>query len=570
VIAEDPEHPPRKRCGPTQLTGGSKEPGNPFRALYSDGDVRCEVVLPREGEYLVRARAYGMQAGPDPARMALLAGALELGRFDVPAVRKEPGVYEARTRLAGGSQRLGAAFLNDYYMPEDQDPHQRDRNLYVEWIEVEGPLDPAPVSSFQRAELGGLSDAGVPAAVERIAGRVWRRPAGQAEVAQLLAQSSPKAPPFLRVRAALVAMLASPRFLFRFEPDPPGLVPASLRRLDGFELAARLSYLLWSSTPDARLEELAASGALASDATLERELARLLDDPRSNELARGFALQWLELGPLARAAPDPVRFPRFDDGLRASMRAETIAFFDALLRERRPLSELVDADFSFVDERLAQLYGIPGVRGPELRRVRVDRARRGGLLGQASVLTVTSNPTRTSPVKRGKWILEVLLDAPPPPPPPGVGVLEDTTRTLADATLRERLELHRAKPECAVCHDRLDPLGLALENYDATGAWRDSEGRHPIDASGVLPDGRRIQGRAGLVAALLADDALPRSIARRLMVYALGRELGSDDEHALRELVRGLPGPRTTLADVLLAVVKSEPFRTTRAAEEHP
>jgi hypothetical protein len=186
------------------------------------------------------------------------------------------------------------------------------------------------------------------------------------------------------------------------------------------------------------------------------------------------------------------------------------------------------------------------------------------------VLTVTSNPTRTSPVKRGKWILEVLLDAPPPPPPPGVGVLEDTTKALADASLRERLAMHRAKPECAVCHDRLDPLGLALENYDAVGAWRESENGHAIDASGVLPDGRRIQGRAGLVAALLADGALPRALSRRLMVYALGRELGSDDERALRELVRGLPGAQTTLADVLLAIVKSEPFRTARVAEEHP
>ncbi len=410
VIADDPEHPPRKRCTAQQLTGGEKETGNPFRALYSNGEVRCELVLPREGEYLVRARAYGMQAGPDPARMALSAGEQSLGNIDVGALRKEPGVYEVRAHLAGGLQRLGAAFLNDYYMPEAPDPQQRDRNLYVEWIEVEGPLDPAPVSAFQRAELGGLSDASVPAALERIAARVWRRPPGREELAQLLAQSSPKAPPFLRVRSALVAMLASPRFLFRLEPDPPGLAPGSLRRLDGHELAARLSYFLWSSTPDARLEELAASGALSADATLEREFGRLLEDPRSGELARGFALQWLELEPLARAAPDPVRFPHFDEGLRASMRAETIAFFDALLRERRPLSDLVDADFSFVDERLAQLYGIPGVRGPELRRVRVDRARRGGLLGQASVLTVTSNPTRTSPVKRGKWILEVLLD----------------------------------------------------------------------------------------------------------------------------------------------------------------
>ena len=570
VIAEDPQHPPRMRCGPAQMQGGTQEAHNLARALYAAGEVSCPLVLPREGEYIVRASAFGMQAGPDPARMALLAGAQQLGRFDVTAVRKAAAVYETHAHLAGGAQRISASFLNDYYMPDDPDPHNRDRNLYVEWIEVEGPLDTPTVSAFQRTELGGLSDSNLAATLQRIATRVWRRPAGKAEVDGLLALSSPQEAPFLRARTALVGMLSSPRFVFRLEPDPPGLVPGSVRRLDGYELASRLSYFLWSSAPDAELEQLAASGELAGNAALEREVARLLDDPRSNELARGFALQWLELEPLARAAPDPARFPRFDENLRASMRAETLAFVDALLRERRPISELVDADFSFVDERLAQLYGIPGVRGPELRRVRVDRARRGGLLGQASVLTVTSNPTRTSPVKRGKWILEVLLDAPPPPPPPGVGVLEDTTKALVDVTLRERLEMHRAKPECAVCHDRLDPLGLALENYDATGAWRESEGAHPIDASGVLPDGKRINGRAGLVAALLADDALARSIARRMMVYALGRELGSDDERALRELVRGLPGAKTTLADILLAVAKSEPFRTARVPEQHP
>jgi hypothetical protein len=570
VIAEDPSSPAKKRCGAAQLRGGAREGSSGYRVLYANGAVGCDVLLPREGEYVVRASAFGMQAGPDPARMALSAGGEQLGRFDVEAVRKSPAVYETRARLPGGQQRFEAAFLNDYWMPDDPDPHQRDRNLYVEWIEIEGPLDAHSAPPFQRAELGGLTQASLPAALQRIASRVWRRPASAAEVEELLSLSPGSEVPFLRARTALVGMLASPRFLFRLEPAPAGLAAGSLRRLDGYELAARLSYFLWSSTPDAELGELAGSGALASDAALEGQVARLLEDPRSYELARGFALQWLELEPLARVAPDPARYRRFDEGLRASMRAETIAFLDALLRERRPLSELLDADFSFVDERLAQLYGIPGVRGPELRRVSVDRARRGGLLGQASVLTVTSNPTRTSPVKRGKWILEVLLDAPPPPPPPGVGVLEDTTRALHEASTRERLELHRAKPECAVCHDQLDPLGLALENYDAIGAWRESEELRPIDSSGVLPDGRRIQGRAGLVAALLEGDVLARSIARRLMVYALGRELGSDDERALRELVRTLPGARTTLADVLLAVAKSEPFRTARVAEEHP
>ncbi len=500
--------------------------------------------------------------------MSFDANEKQLARFEVEAVRGASREYSAHAHLAAGRQRIAATFLNDYYKPDDPDPGQRDRNLYVEWIELEGPVDVPIVSSFQRTELGGLREANLAAALQKLATRAWRRPASDADVERLLALSPAKDAPFLRLRTALVAILSSPRFLFRLEPDPPGLKPGSPRALDGWELAARLSYLVWSSTPDAELSDLAARGALGDDATLARELERMLADPRSGELVRGFALQWLELEPLARAAPDAARFPRFDDALRDSMRAETEAFVEAVLRERRPLGELLDADFSFVDERLARLYGIPGVRGSELRRVRVDRERRGGLLGQASVLTVTSNPTRTSPVKRGKWILEVLLDAPPPPPPPGVGVLEDTAKKLAEASLRERLELHRAKPECAVCHDRLDPLGLALENYDAIGAWRESEAGKPIDSSGVLPDGRRIQGRAGLVSALLDDGALARSLARRLLVYALSRELGSDDERALRAMARDLGGPKTTLYDVLRAIVLSEPFRTTRVAEE--
>jgi Protein of unknown function (DUF1592)/Protein of unknown function (DUF1588)/Protein of unknown function (DUF1587)/Protein of unknown function (DUF1585)/Ca-dependent carbohydrate-binding module xylan-binding/Protein of unknown function (DUF1595)/Planctomycete cytochrome C len=570
ILAADPEHPPRERRLGAKLEGGYQGARDGFRTLSTNGELGCSIVLPREGDYVVRARAFGTQAGPEPARMSLSVGGKLLAHFDVEAVRKEPQVYETRAHLQAGPQRLTAGFLNDYYKPDDPDPKQRDRNLHIEWVEIEGPLDPTPISAFQRAELGGLSAAGLPAAIGRIASRAWRRPAGKAEVEALLALSPAQSQPFLRARAALVGILSSPRFLFRLEPDPAGLEPGSLRRLDGYDLAARLSYFLWSSTPDAELEALAASGEIASDATLERELGRMLEDPRSNELARAFALQWLELEPLERAAPDPQRFPKFDESLRASMRAETEAFFEAVLRERRPLSTLLDADFSFVDERLAQLYGIPGVRGPELRRVRVERGRRGGLLGQASVLTVTSNPTRTSAVKRGKWILEVLLDAPPPPPPPGVGVLEDTTKKLVDASLRERLELHRARPECAVCHDRIDPLGLALENYDVIGSWRESEGGHAIDSSGVLPDGRKIAGRAELVAALLADGALTRSLARHLLVYALGRELGSDDERALRAAVRSLPVSQATLYDVLRAIVQSEPFRTTRVAGDHP
>lgn len=291
-------------------------------------------------------------------------------------------------------------------------------------------------------------------------------------------------------------------------------------------------------------------------------------DPRARALVDGFAAQWLELRNLADAHPDVVRFPGFDEGLRASMRRETELFFETILKEDRSILELLDADWTFANEDLARLYGIEGVEGPELRRVSLRGTPRGGVIGQASVLTLTSNPTRTSPVKRGKWVLDVLLGSPPAPAPPGVPPLEDDPEAAAARPLRERMARHRTDPACAGCHARMDAIGFAFENFDAVGAWREKDGAFAIDASGELPGGGRFVGPAGLRALLLARKGeFVRAFGARLLCYALGRGIEPEDGCALDEMSTAIERGEYKMQAALAAVARSEPFRTRRAAQ---
>jgi hypothetical protein len=317
--------------------------------------------------------------------------------------------------------------------------------------------------------------------------------------------------------------------------------------------------------PDDELFARAARGELHDGRVLDAEVARMLRDARSSSLAHDFAGQWLETRTLDRVAPDATRFPAFDDELRTAMKAETEMFFDAILRENRSVWELVDSDFTFVNERLAKHYGIPGVHGPEMRRVRLQGGPRGGVITQASVLTVTSNPTRTSPVKRGKWILENLIGKPTPPPPPGVGVLDDGHAASGATSLRERLARHREDAACSACHARLDPLGFALENFDAVGAWRDRDGEFAIDAGGELADGRAFHGPNELKQVLSADDGFVRCLTKKLATYALGRGLTAADDPALDALERSLAGKAPTLSDIIVGIVHTDAFRMRRA-----
>jgi len=564
VVDLDPGAPPVRRYEGRDLAaqGGARWPGQGAWALTSNGEVGASHPFERDGRYRLRARVFAQQAGKDLARMELRVDGRAVAAVDVEAERGAPADHAVEVEVGAGTHRIGAAFVNDYYMPQAEDPAQRDRNLHVVFVEVEGPLDALPPTAFQRRFLPDpTADGALRTFVEAVAPRAWRRPVGPEEVDRVLAAvdaahaGDAATRPGARARTALVALLVSPFFVYLAEPAEEGAVA-----LTGHQLAARLSYFLWSSLPDDELREAADAGHLGEPGALEAQADRMLRDARASALAEGFATQWLAIGDLANARPDPERFPGVDAALLDDMRRETVLSFETVLREGRDVRELLDADYVFVNERLADLYGLPGVKGPHLRRVRVTDGRRGGVLRQASVLTATSNPDRTSPVKRGKWILETLLDRAPPPPPANAGTLDESGGTLTAASLREQLARHRADPACAACHDAMDPLGFALEHYDAVGRWRERDGGVEIDASGVLPDGRRLADVDDLVATLRADDGFLRSLAKHLLTYALGRGVDERDEAALATLTRALE-EEPTLERLVRAIVGLGAFR---------
>jgi hypothetical protein len=321
--------------------------------------------------------------------------------------------------------------------------------------------------------------------------------------------------------------------------------------------------------PDDELSQLARKKTLREPEVLEKQVRRMLKDPRSRALVENFAGQWLQLRTLKDFKPDPDLFPGFDDKLRSAMLQETELFFENIVREDRGILDFIDADYTFVNERLAKHYGLPGVKGEQFRRVSLTGTPRGGILTQAAVLSVTSNPTRTSPVKRGKWILENILGTPPPPPPPGVEELKDDKQAVLSGSLRQRMEQHRANPMCASCHQRMDPLGFGFENFDAVGAWRTKEGKHAIDPSGTLPGGQSFKGPAELRTILKArQDAFARCLTEKLLTYALGRGVERSDRCVLDDIVKSAGKDNYKFSRLVIDIVKSDPFQKRRGKGE--
>lgn len=407
--------------------------------------------------------------------------------------------------------------------------------------------------------------------VNEFAARAFRRPLTEREQTRLFAiaalawqNDASEAEIFKTVMAAI---LSNPNFIFRVELDPKADDKDGLRELNGYELASRLSYFLWSSMPDERLFELAASGELQKAEVLAAEAGRMLSDPKAAALVQNFAGQWLQLRDVSRLMPDPELFPNFDAELQSAMRRETEVFFETMIREDRSVLEFLNADFTYVNERLALHYGIPKVKGSDFRRVPLTNGRRG-VLTHASILMLTSNPTRTSPVKRGKWILENILAEPPPPPPANVPELEEGSETLG--SLREQMEQHRANESCAVCHRTMDALGFGLENFDAIGAWRDSDGRFKVDASGELPGGRRFAGASDLMAILVEEkkEQFCRCLAGKLLTYALGRGLDSYDRCVIKDCVSEMKQNDYRFSSLVTAIVTSDPFTMREAKDE--
>jgi cytochrome c5 len=405
-----------------------------------------------------------------------------------------------------------------------------------------------------------------------LARRAYRRPVTDSDVGLLMPSyraGRAEAGFESGIQEALARLLVSPQFLFRIERDPANSKPGSIYHISDLELASRLSFFLWSTIPDDPLLDAAAQGELRAPKVLEEQVRRMLADPRAKTLTANFAGQWLHLRNIKAVDPDSRLFPDFDDNLREDFRQETEMFLESQVKDNRPLEELLTANYTFVNERLAKFYRIPGVYGTHFRRVTLTDPNRAGLLGQASILTVTSYANRTSPVLRGKYVLDVILGAPPPPPPPNVPPLKETGEGgQAPASVRARMEEHRSNAVCAACHKQMDPLGFALENFDAIGKYRTVDGDSPIDASGVLADGTPFSNPVEFRQALLAHKTeFVRNFTEKLMTYAIGRTVGYTDMPAVRAVVRDAAATDYRWASLILGVVSSEPFQMRRAAE---
>jgi hypothetical protein len=367
------------------------------------------------------------------------------------------------------------------------------------------------------------------------------------------------------IALAIQAMLVSPHFLFHVERDLYPNDPERVHRISDVELASRLSYFLWNSMPDDELLAVAERGELNQPRVLDAQVERMLADPKASAMAENFAGQWLEVRNLDSIRPDPQKFPEWGPELREAMKTETRMFFDEILRENRPITEFIDARYTFLNEFLAKHYGVEGVTGPEFRRVDLTTDQRGGVLGHGSVLAVSSYPTRTSVVIRGKYILQNILGTPPPPPPPDVPALDEAALGTS-ASLRQQMEAHRSNPICSSCHSRMDPLGFGLENYDAVGKWRTQDGAFPVDSSGILPSGKSFSSPAEMRQVLSGMvPEFSRALTEKMLIYALGRGLGRYDRPTVRQINERLAESGYGLQTLVHEVVRSLPFQSRRA-----
>jgi len=574
-----------------------RDPFKPTRNEQIDDDlpfdsragISVEHYFPLDAEYVFKVRLQGVQAGtaeaaadPYQLRIPIKAGLHTVGvttpRDNAKAESEAPGA--GRGGRPGGVQvptpldlRLDGARIKRFDVPTGT----ADANRLI----IGGPYDPTgrgDTASRRRIFIcRPVSKADEPACARTIlsalAHRAFRRPVTAADVQPLVAfyETARAAGDFdSGIENAIQAILVAPEFLFRFEKDPPASRPGvqPVHRISDVELASRLSFFLWSTIPDKELLDLAEQGRLSEPAVLEHQVRRMLDDRRADALVSNFAGQWLHLRNVETVNPDPMIFP-FDESLRQAFLTETQLFVSSIFREDRSLLDLLSSDYTYVNERLAEHYGIPGIAGSQFRRVTLSDVNRRGLLGQGSILTVTSYPNRTSVVQRGKWILENLLSTPPPPPPPDVPELQPKAADGKLLSLREQMQVHRANAICAACHARMDPIGFALENYDGVGKWRDEDAGHPIDASGRLPDATEFQGPAGLTQLLLTRyrDDFVRTATEKLLTYALGRGVEYYDYPAIRAIDREAARDNYRISSLILAVVRSTPFRMRRGPE---
>jgi len=534
--------------------------------IFSNGEVYQTIEIPYDGEYTFSARVYGQQAGPELPHMNLTVDAAPVGMYDVDAVQGMPAVYEVKVNLKAGVHKFAVEFTNDFYDPNAM----LDRNLIVDWFKVEGPnnLPMGPNPQRERIMICDPDKDGEDACLRKIldafAHRAWRRPVSAAELDRLMAfVADAKAAGDTweaGLRLALQAALVSPHFIYRVEidPSPQDLTP---HPVSDHELASRLSYFLWSSMPDDELLAAAAAGQLKEPAQIEAQALRLLADPRAHALVDNFAGQWWLIRNIAVAFKDVALYPQWGDALRASMRGEMVRFAETFFAGDRDMMEMMTAKASFVDATLAAHYGLPGEFGPELVEADFGDLPFQGVLNKAGLMTVLSHADHTSPVKRGKWVLESLLCQAPPPPPPGV----DTKLEPAEGkTQREILEAHRENPNCIGCHLAMDPLGFGLEHYDPLGAWRELDNGLPIDPSGTLPNGAPFADGLEMQTLISQEPDFVRCVARKTFIYALGRGVELSDLPYVDDVVADFTAQGRRFSELVVALVTSDPFRMRR------
>ncbi len=568
----------------------------------SRGGIALDHHFPVDGEYVVKVQLQRGRGGEilgleterkldlrmDDERLDLftISGGQDARRLGA-AVAADAHL-EVRLPVKAGTRRIVATFAKDTGKPEGLNARRNGRietreQAFFDGVgslsiagpyEVQGPGDtPSRRIIFtcyptsQADELACAEEI-----LSALARRAYRRPVDAEDVESLLALYNNPANHGdfeTGIMLALQKILVSPEFIFRMEYDSPDAAPGSVHPLSDLELASRLSFFLWSSIPDEELLSIAERGELKDPDMLDRQVQRMLADPRSESLVSNFVGQWLFLRNIPRIQPDPYSFPDFDENLREALQRETELMVLSMLREDASVVDLLDSDYTFLNERLAQHYGIEGIYGPEFRRVAVTDERRRGILGHASILTVTSYPNRTAPTIRGKWVLEQLLGTTPPPPPPDVPSLveDENTRIM---TMRERMELHRTNAVCASCHQIMDPLGFALENFDGLGRWRDVSGAggFPVDASGELPDGSPFEGPVGLRNALMSkQEFFVETFTERLLTYGLGRGVEYYDIPAIREITRESAESEHRWSSIISGIVRSMPFQMRKVSE---
>ena len=557
------------------------------------GGTLIPYTFPRDGKYEIQVRltrdrnehveglreSHELEFLIDRARKALLT--VKPPRNEGEHLTVDSGL-KATIDVPAGPHQLGVTFIKKAtsLLETKRQPYQAHFNMHrhprqtpaVFQVTITGPIDstgpgdtPSRRRIFVRQPKSADDDEAAREILTTLLKRAYRRPVTDVDLAKPLAffrQGRQESGFDSGIELALSAILINPNFLFRVEADPPGLSAHTPYRLTDLQLASRLSFFLWSSIPDDELLDLASRSELSKPAVLERQVKRMLADSRSSALVTNFASQWLHLRNLESITPDLRLFPDFDDNLRQAFRRETELNFESLVREDRDIRSLLKSNQTYLNERLAKHYGIPHIYGSHFRLVKLDpNSERGGLLRQGSVLTVTSYATRTSPVIRGKWILDNLIGTPPPPPPANVPALKDNT-VSSSLSVRERLAEHRANPACAGCHKLMDPAGFALENFDAVGRWRSIEEGKPIDASGGLPDGRKFSSVAGLEQALLdRPEIFASALTEKLLTYAVGRVVDPADGPAIRQVVRAAKQNDYRFSSLIVAIVQSTPFQ---------